>query len=225
MKMDGRLTHHQTKPAGRGGADAGERVSGAGERPGDFAGAQQDRSPRRGARAHPGRDRAGGCGAVWEGGADGIDGDDQFIIWVQILTPTNQSTTAPHGTHDRRWGWTAARWCWPRPSRASGSRTSWSKSWPRSRPRYEPIFGGRLYSHSDAPQKPPLTLPYHHHTDPLALQAPPTGGPLKALIFDSYYDAYRGVVVYFRVMDGEIRPKVRPSVHSFSTWGMGGRGH
>lgn len=42
-------------------------------------------------------------------------------------------------------------------------------------------------------------------------QAPPTGGPLKALIFDSYYDAYRGVVVYFRVMDGEIRPKVRPS--------------
>lgn len=40
------------------------------------------------------------------------------------------------------------------------------------------------------------------------MQAPPTGGPLKALIFDSYYDAYRGVVVYFRVMDGEIRPKV-----------------
>lgn len=60
-------------------------------------------------------------------------------------------------------------------------------------------------------KKASLTLPYHHHTDPLAAQAPPTGGPLKALIFDSYYDAYRGVVVYFRVMDGEIRPKVRPS--------------
>lgn len=29
--------------------------------------------------------------------------------------------------------------------------------------------------------------------------------PLRALIFDSYYDAYRGVVVYFRVMDGKIR--------------------
>jgi GTP-binding protein LepA len=28
---------------------------------------------------------------------------------------------------------------------------------------------------------------------------------LRALIFDSYYDAYRGVVVFFRVMDGEIR--------------------
>ncbi len=37
---------------------------------------------------------------------------------------------------------------------------------------------------------------------------PPQGNPeapLKALIFDSYYDDYRGAVAYFRVFDGQIR--------------------
>jgi GTP-binding protein LepA len=41
---------------------------------------------------------------------------------------------------------------------------------------------------------------------------PPQGqpdAPLKALIFDSWYDEYRGVVVLIRVVDGEIRPKMR----------------
>ncbi len=33
--------------------------------------------------------------------------------------------------------------------------------------------------------------------------------PLRAIIFDSRYDSYRGVVVYLRVMEGEIRPGMK----------------
>lgn len=36
-------------------------------------------------------------------------------------------------------------------------------------------------------------------------QEPEPESPLRALIFDSYFDPYRGVVVFFRVVDGEVK--------------------
>ena len=51
----------------------------------------------------------------------------------------------------------------------------------------------------------------------LDLIPPPTGEPnqpLRALIFDSWYDSYQGVVVLFRILDGQLRQNDRIQMSS-----------
>lgn len=54
--------------------------------------------------------------------------------------------------------------------------------------------------------------------DEVVRQVPPPQGkadaPLRAMIFDSVYDIYRGVVTYVRVVDGKITPRERIAMMS-----------
>ena len=50
-------------------------------------------------------------------------------------------------------------------------------------------------------------------------QIPPPNGdenaPLRALIFDSYYDTYRGVIIYVRIKEGSVKPG--QTIHMMAT--------
>ncbi len=46
---------------------------------------------------------------------------------------------------------------------------------------------------------------FHHIIDGIPSPKGDINAPLKALIFDSFYDAYRGVIVFIRVIDGSIK--------------------
>ncbi len=62
----------------------------------------------------------------------------------------------------------------------------------------------------------------HEILEAVVLRVPPPksepGRPLRALIFDSKYDAYKGVIAYVRVIDGKVSPrrKLRLMANNFA---------
>ncbi len=72
----------------------------------------------------------------------------------------------------------------------------------------EDVIGIPAWTRPASPPRPAINV--EEVMERIVTDIPAPGGdengPLQALIFDSYYDAYKGVIVYVRIKDGQVKP-------------------